>query len=166
MKKIILISIVLWGCSKTPTTSTTNSGVSNTFAFNNITYTLNTTQVYKTGNNYKITIGYYPITGITKDLSYFQILYNPINRDSTYLDYIYQDINGNSILYSRYGNTGRKDSKGNDIILSEYKKSPNIVLNTNGTFTINDSFKCYKPTAIGVVDTTKYTLYVNNVTTK
>lgn len=163
-----LLSILLLtaiGCSKTPTTTTSNTPTSGTFTFNGVNYTPTIKVATQTGNMYNLFISYQPSSGTISDLFQVSIFYNSINKDSTRINTLLQQINGNSIAYSNNALTGKKDPKGNAIAIYEYKKNPNIVKNANNTFTINDSFKCFIYGSTKV-DTTRYTLYINNITTQ
>jgi len=163
MKNLILISTILFAfsCSKTPT-STPTATASGTFTFNGVTYTPLHKLAAQNGSNYSIILGYTQTSGTITENCTISLNFN---KDSTYIVNLSQTISGVSNLYFHNAKTGKRDSRGYDIILFEYKKNPNIVKNTNGTFTINDSFKCFKLNATSI-DTTRYTLYVNNVTTQ
>ena len=166
MKKIILLSLIIASCTKPQinTTSAPTPPTAGTFTFNNVNYTPTVSIATQNGNTYSLIMSYQPSSGTISDLCQETIAYNPIKKDSS-ITTVSQIINGNANLYVNNAMTGKKDPKGNAIAIYEYKKNPNIIKNANNTFTINDSFKCFIFGSTKV-DTTRYTLYINNITTQ
>ena len=166
MKKLILLSLIIASCTKPQinTTSAPTPPTAGTFTFNNVNYTPTVSIATQNGNTYSLIMSYQPSSGTISDLCQVTIAYNPFKKDSS-ITTVSQIINGNANLYVNNAMTGKKDPKGNAIAIYEYKKNPNIIKNANNTFTINDSFKCFIFGSTKI-DTTRYTLYINNITTQ
>ena len=166
MKKIILLSLIIASCTKPQinTTSAPTPPTAGTFTFNNVNYTPTVSIATQNGNTYSLIMSYQPSSGTISDLCQVTIAYNPFKKDSS-ITTVSQIINGNANLYVNNAMTGKKDPKGNAIAIYEYKKNPNIIKNANNTFTINDTFKCFIFGSTKI-DTTRYTLYINNITTQ
>ena len=167
MKKIILLSLIIASCTKPQinTTSAPTPPTAGTFTFNNVNYTPTVSIATQNGNTYSLIMSYQPSSGTISDLCQVTISYNPLNKDSTKISTVLQQLKGNSNIYANNALTGKKDHKGNATAIYEYKKNPNIIKNANNTFTINDSFKCFIFGSTKV-DTTRYSLYINNITTQ
>lgn len=166
--QIILVMVFLTGCTKTPTVSTATAA-NGTIDFNGLNYTTNQNIAIKNNNNYVITLKYSPTSGTLSDLFQLIIYYNTVNKDSTYIA-VQEMKSGVNVNFYNWANSGKKKPAPNqteNILIYEYKKSPNIIVNANGTLTINDTFKCFKPTgSTTIIDTTRYSAIVHSVTTQ
>lgn len=149
MKKsiIIFLATAIIGCSKAPLTTTPTASVQ----INGKSYNPNISAFVKTGNDV--------VFSITGDTFNVAITYNHTKADSTYA-VITQKLNGSYLMYSYAMTFGGK-------LKRLFKVSPGITQNSDGSYTITDTFLAFKTnTNVSGVDSAKYQIILTNVIAK